>query len=300
MKGFKQITKFHDNILDDIEIALLNVEIHIDNQVDKFYSDPNYKSYTAARNDKGYQKWKEEVIKRFQNQCCVCYSTESLVAHHLYSYKYYQELRTELNNGVCICIACHELFNEENSNVNTLKQFIEFRNNYLGLTPEEIRNRFAIKRKLLWELGKQVKPKEVKVIVPKIELPIEAQQQRDKIIGTFEELQKTLSDEAQFLEAKYGNAKDIRIKFRDKETTSLSAISKLRRELMRLNTLIRCNKMKDKTIMASKFHMSHEAFCLKLQNPEEFRNFSPSEITHLNMILSQEYYAEDKEERGEV
>ncbi|HET6243699.1 MAG TPA: HNH endonuclease [Bacteroidia bacterium] len=292
MKGYKRITKVHDNIIDDIEIALQNVETDIEKQQFNFYADPNYKLYLGVRNDKGYAKWKEEVIKRFKNQCCVCYSKERLVAHHLYSYKYYQELRTDLNNGVCICSTCHELFNKENSNVNTLEQFIEYRRRFKGESHDEVRESFIAKRQLMRELGIDLKPKQTVTKIPVIKLSPEKQQQQDKIVLLFEEFRQTLCDEFKFLEKKYGSEKGIRIDFRNKETTSLSAIRKLLAEIMRLNTLISCNKMKDKTIMASKFHMSYEEFCKKLNDPKEYLNFTPSEITHLNKILSEDYRAE--------
>ena len=58
--------------------------------------------------------------------------------------------------------------------------------------------------------------------------------------------------------------------------------------------------MKDKIIMASKFHMDHTEFCKKLQDPLEYLSFTPSEITHLNKILSEDYKKEYAEERAQV
>jgi hypothetical protein len=115
----------HDIILASITTSLIQVQKNIDIQIDLFRI--NNKKYTGIRKDKGYKKWKVDVFNRFNNVCCVCLSDKKIVCHHLYSYKYYPELRTELNNGVCICNKCHELFNRHYSNVNTLDQFLEFR-----------------------------------------------------------------------------------------------------------------------------------------------------------------------------
>lgn len=297
MKGFKKITKIHDNILDEIEIALRNVEKDIDKQQDNFYTDPNYKLYSGVRNDKGYTKWKYEVIDRFKNQCCVCYSTENLVAHHLFSYKYYPELRTEINNGVCICNPCHEIFNKENSNVNTLEQFIQYRTTFLGWSHEEVKSGIEFKRQFLQKHIRPVQVKKNEYKTPEIGLSKEEQLIQDEIVSSFEQLKQELANEAQLFEKTYGNQKGIRVIFRNKETTSLSAISKLRSEVMRLNTLISCNKMKDKTLMASKFHVPYDEFCKKLQDPKEYNNFTPSEITHLNKILFEDYKEEYLTER---
>jgi hypothetical protein len=256
--------------------------------------------YSGARKDKGYTKWKIEVINRFKNQCCVCYSTKSLVAHHLYSYKYYPELRTELNNGVCICTPCHELFNEENSNINTLDQFVQYRNTFIGWDHEEVKNSIKFKRQLLQKHARQTENKENKNNTLDIRLSKEDQQIQDKIVLSFEELKKELDCQGKLLEKTYGKEKGIRVNSRNKETTSLSAISNLRYEITRLNTLISCNKMKDKTLMASKFHMPYAEFCKKLQDPKEYNNFTKSEITHLNKILSEDYREEHRAEREDV
>lgn len=300
MKGYKRITKIHDNIIEDIEIALQSIETDVKKKKDKYYSDPNYKSDSLKRIDQGYAKWKACVVERFKNQCCVCYSKESLVAHHLYSYKYYLELRTDLNNGVCICNTCHELFNKMNSNVNTLEQFVAYRINFKGQSHDYVRQSFKIKKQLMREYG--ISPKAENGIKETIvtKQSFDEEQRQAKIVSSFEKLKKQLFEESKILEKKYGYEKGIRINFRDKETTSLSAISKLQSEVMRLNTLISANKMKDKKIMASKFHMPYEQFCKKLQDPKEYLNFTPSEITHLNKILSEDYREEHRTERALV
>jgi hypothetical protein len=285
----KIIRDKHDKIFLEIHKFFLDTNINkdINKQVDIFYKDPTYKNYKGVRTDKGYKKWKEEVIKRFESQCCICYSKDKLVSHHLFSYKYYDTLRTELNNGVCLCNTCHELFNFAYSNINTLEQFLSFRKKFIGKSYKYIKTRTQSGRVLMTEA---LLSKSNKIIEnPKVKISKEQQQKIDKVISSFEELKKKLLEEKAILEQKYGSEKGIRIIFRGKETTSLSAIAKLFAENMRLNTLISANKVADKNIMASKFHMPHDEFCKKLQNPQEYLSFTASEITHLNKILHEDY-----------
>lgn len=116
----------HNNTLNSIKNALKNVEKDIGIQIALFHEKRSSKKYTGIRRDKGYNKWKQEVFDRFNNTCCVCLSDKKIICHHLYSYKYYPDLRTDPNNGVCICNSCHQLFNTYYSNINTLEQFLEF------------------------------------------------------------------------------------------------------------------------------------------------------------------------------
>lgn len=64
-----------------------------------------------GRNTPGNRKWVNDVLVRdnYTCQCCGHYAT-NLQVHHLYSYKKYRKYRTELWNGVTLCIACHQNF----------------------------------------------------------------------------------------------------------------------------------------------------------------------------------------------
>ena len=51
----------------------------------------------------------------------------NIVAHHLYSYSKYKNLRTDINNGITLSIAIHKEFHKKYGNKNnTLEQFEEF------------------------------------------------------------------------------------------------------------------------------------------------------------------------------
>lgn len=58
-----------------------------------------------------YSRWVKNVMERDEwvCQCCGQYSG-ILDVHHLFSYRHYPSLRTELSNGVTLCRACHNEF----------------------------------------------------------------------------------------------------------------------------------------------------------------------------------------------
>src|ERR1700741_4811876 len=118
-----KVIKEHDAIMLLIQHALKKTEKDIKKQIDVFHKDPQYKTYNGIRNDARYKKWKNDVALRFNNTCCICLSNEKIIFHHLFSYKYYTNLRTDVNNGVCLCEVCHHNFNDLYSNRNTLQQF---------------------------------------------------------------------------------------------------------------------------------------------------------------------------------
>jgi hypothetical protein len=188
-----------------------------------------------------------------------------------------------LNNGVCLCTVCHDNFNDIYSNASTLKQFIEFREEYKGKT----RKRFSIVQFISEKESEKMTTKKSTL---KIVLTLE----QEEIIKKFEELKMSLSNERQQLEKKYGKENGIKINFRDKITTSKSAITTLQNEVMRINRLNDCNKMPDKTIMAKEFHMPLNEFLSILEDPTQYLKFTNSEIVHLGLILQKNYTKEMK------
>ena len=102
------------------------------------------------------------------------------------------------------------------------------------------------------------------------------------------------------LEKKYGRDKSIDIEFRGRKTTSKSAMAKLLKEVTRINTLIECNRLKDKSIMAAKFYMNLDEFCQAIAEPSQYLRFSDAEITHLNRIKSIDYAEEEQANLDEI
>lgn len=78
---------------------------------------------------KEYKNWRNEVYKRDDYTCVVCGQVGyDLVAHHIKNYSKYEELRTDIGNGVTMCESCHldfhNKFGYSNNNLDQLKEVI--------------------------------------------------------------------------------------------------------------------------------------------------------------------------------
>lgn len=63
------------------------------------------------RMSKDYMKWKNAVLERDQYCCAMCGSDESIEVHHKIPWqtcKDDDELRYSVDNGICLCYACHK------------------------------------------------------------------------------------------------------------------------------------------------------------------------------------------------
>jgi 5-methylcytosine-specific restriction endonuclease McrA len=52
-------------------------------------------------------EWRDSVFKRDNYKCKICNKTGRLEAHHILQWRYYPELRFDVNNGITLCHACH-------------------------------------------------------------------------------------------------------------------------------------------------------------------------------------------------
>lgn len=76
-----------------------------------------------------YYEWREEVYKRDNHTCQCCKDNKggNLVAHHILNYSEYEELRTNIDNGITLCKTCHKNFHDiYGYKNNTLEQLNDF------------------------------------------------------------------------------------------------------------------------------------------------------------------------------
>lgn len=92
---------------------------------------PNLSEYDRqeiGRYEEGYKSWSRAVKARDQFKCTICEAKRGLVSHHLDGYDVAPEKRTDLGNGVTLCLPCHKAFHGKHGyGNNTREQFEAFR-----------------------------------------------------------------------------------------------------------------------------------------------------------------------------
>lgn len=77
--------------------------------------------------DPQYEKWRNKVIKKYQNKCVKC-GDEGKHCHHIKNYSQYPKLRFDPNNGILFCIKCHNkfhnIFGVTNNNQKQITKFL--------------------------------------------------------------------------------------------------------------------------------------------------------------------------------
>lgn len=58
------------------------------------------------RGSREYLVWRRKVLKR-DKICQKCGNIENLHAHHIKSYRWFEKLRLDVNNGLALCKICH-------------------------------------------------------------------------------------------------------------------------------------------------------------------------------------------------
>ncbi len=68
------------------------------------------KEYALIRTSKEYDMWRKSVFERDRYICQICHeiSKGNLHAHHIKEFSKYPELRMVLDNGLTLCIDCHQ------------------------------------------------------------------------------------------------------------------------------------------------------------------------------------------------
>jgi predicted restriction endonuclease len=67
-----------------------------------------------GRRSEEYKAWRKAVFERDNYTCQICESHGcKLNAHHIKSYAYHPQLRTDIENGVTLCVPCHKLMHRK-------------------------------------------------------------------------------------------------------------------------------------------------------------------------------------------
>ena len=100
--------------------------------IDDYYTKNKPKKNEYFRDYPEYHHFRKKVKERDQ-VCLKCGADKNLEIHHIYPYKKYDTLRTEISNGITLCHACHKKYHKEfgrKTNVNpiTLIQYLNDNN----------------------------------------------------------------------------------------------------------------------------------------------------------------------------
>ena len=64
--------------------------------------------YDKIKKSKEYKQWRKQVYENDFFACQSCgYKGKQIVAHHIYPFADYPDLRFEVENGITLCRACH-------------------------------------------------------------------------------------------------------------------------------------------------------------------------------------------------
>lgn len=79
--------------------------------------------------DSDYRIFRGNVLSRDNHKCQCCGLKKKLHVHHIFSYRYYPSLRTDVNNGITLCKYCHQKYhtiygNKRNVNAETFSKFM--------------------------------------------------------------------------------------------------------------------------------------------------------------------------------
>lgn len=90
----------------------------------------NNSFHKLERKTREYTEWRSEVLKRDDYTCQFCFKKGGkLQAHHIENYSSQKELRFVVENGICLCENCHNLFHttfgRHNNNEIQLQSFID-------------------------------------------------------------------------------------------------------------------------------------------------------------------------------
>ena len=93
---------------------------------DSINQEDRIKQGIKSRNTIDYLKWRLDIFYKYCFQCQNCgYFGKKINAHHIESYFYNKELRTDINNGIILCKECHQLFHNTYGKTGTTRIQLE-------------------------------------------------------------------------------------------------------------------------------------------------------------------------------
>ena len=101
-------------------------------------------------NRKEYRDWRLSVLERDGFTCRRCKSTDNIQAHHIKPYHLYQDEQLNIDNGVALCIDCHE------EATHLLKQMYKKNNRYSAVKEEVIINEDYTDNEYIKELDRSI------------------------------------------------------------------------------------------------------------------------------------------------
>lgn len=100
------------------------------------------------RRDYKHGKWSKAIIKRDNYRCLKCNAKGTMHAHHIKPYLYFEEFRTDMNNGVTLCKPCHNALHglfgwnhEEPQKIDWDEQWKYFKEEYIIPPPKKKRRK---------------------------------------------------------------------------------------------------------------------------------------------------------------
>jgi len=99
-----------------------------------------------------YKEWRRMVFKRDYFACRVCRSKKCLNAHHIQPFRDNLDKRTEMSNGITLCLDCHKImYKREHLFIKTLQGILENGFNSVEASKKEvIPSQQERLRKALW------------------------------------------------------------------------------------------------------------------------------------------------------
>lgn len=107
--------------------------------------------HEKERKNIAYYDWRRKVFERDRFTCRVCFAKGYVQANHIRPFRSHKELRTEITNGITLCIPCHKfIFKRENLFIDLFQGILEKGLNSEELSKETTPSQQEELRKVLW------------------------------------------------------------------------------------------------------------------------------------------------------